>query len=50
MAYQVTVTPAADRVVARLPKEVRSRIAEKLVALSANPRPPGTIKLTGQDA
>lgn len=50
MPYQVTVTPAADKVIARLPQSLRSRIAGRLVALSANPRPPGAIKLTGQDA
>ncbi len=50
MAYQVTITPSADKVIARLPKEMRGRIADKLVSLSSNPRPPGSVKLTGQDA
>jgi len=50
MRYQVTVTPAADRSIAKLPREVRRRITEHLVALAENPRPPGSIKLTGQDA
>lgn len=50
MAYQVIVLPSADKVVARLPKEIRARIAERLVALSDNPRPPGSVKLTDQDA
>jgi mRNA interferase RelE/StbE len=49
MAYQVIVTPIADKMVARLPKPVRARIAERLAALSENPRPHGSIKLTGRD-
>lgn len=50
MTYRVTVTPAADKIIARLPKDLRARITTRLVALSANPRPPGAIKLSGQDA
>jgi mRNA interferase RelE/StbE len=50
MSYQVTILPAVDRVVARLPKEIRSRITQRLVSLASNPRPPGCVKLTGQDA
>ena len=50
MAYQVTVTPAADHVIAKLPRDVRRRIADRLVALADNPQPPGSIKLTGEDA
>lgn len=50
MAYRVVMSPAADRAVAQLPKEVRRRIAERLAALSDNPRPPGSIKLAGQDS
>jgi mRNA interferase RelE/StbE len=49
MAYQVTLTPHADRVIARLPKQVRSRIAQRLALLSDNPRPPGSIKLSGRE-
>ena len=50
MRYRVTLTPATDRVVAKLPKSLRSRIAERLAALADNPRPPGCIKLAGKDA
>ncbi len=50
MPYRVTVTPAADKVIARLPKDLRARVTARLVALSANPRPTGSIKLSGQDA
>jgi mRNA interferase RelE/StbE len=48
--YEVNVSPIADKAIAGLPKQVRARIAVKLVALSTNPRPPGSIKLTGHDA
>jgi len=50
MAYQVTVSPAADRIIARLPKEIRLRNADRLEALAQNPRPPGGVKLKGQNA
>lgn len=50
MAYQVIITPAADKVVARLPKGIRARIANHLAALAENPRPHGYVKLTDRDA
>jgi mRNA interferase RelE/StbE len=50
MAYRVIVAPAADRVVAKLPEQTRRRIADRLVALANDPRPPGSIKLTGEDS
>jgi mRNA interferase RelE/StbE len=48
--YLVTLTPATEKVVAKFPKEIRARIADRLVALASNPRPVGSIKLTGEDA
>jgi mRNA interferase RelE/StbE len=50
MAYQVTITPAADRKIAKLPVDVRRRIADRLAGLSGDPRPPGSVKLTGENA
>lgn len=50
MDYLVTLLPAVDKVIARLPKDVRLRIADRLVTLASNPRPLGSLKLTGQDA
>ena len=50
MAYKVTITPAADRKIAKLPMDVRRRIANRLAALSNDPRPQGSIKLTGENA
>jgi mRNA interferase RelE/StbE len=49
MTYRVIVTPAADRAVAKLPGQIRERIAERLRALADNPRPVGSIKLAGED-
>jgi mRNA interferase RelE/StbE len=49
MTYRVIVTPAADRAVAKLPRQIRERIAERLRALADNPRPVGSIKLAGED-
>jgi mRNA interferase RelE/StbE len=50
MAYQVLISPAASKAVAKLPKETRTRIADRLATLSDNPGGPGSVKLTGQDA
>jgi mRNA interferase RelE/StbE len=50
VAYQVTLAPAAERAVSKLPKLLRERIAQRLVALENNPRPQGCIKLAGEDA
>jgi mRNA interferase RelE/StbE len=33
-----------------LPVSIRARIAERLRLLAVNPRPPGSIKLSAQDA
>ncbi len=49
MAYRVFISPSADRVIARLPRETRCRIADRIAALADNPRPPGSVKLTGED-
>jgi mRNA interferase RelE/StbE len=50
VAYFVTLTPATEKAVGKFPKEVRTRIADRLVELATNPRPPGCVKLTGEDA
>jgi mRNA interferase RelE/StbE len=50
MAYQVSVIHSADKIIAGLPEQIRRRIANRLNLLAENPRPPGAIKLTGEDA
>ena len=47
MAYEVRLKPSAERVLRRLPAQVRSRIGGRLDALAVNPRPSGCEKLAG---
>ena len=47
MSYQVTFKASADKAFDKLPRPVQSRLLEKAVALAANPRPPGAVKLSG---
>ena len=44
-AYSVVVTPAADRQLAKLPRQAREMVAAAIVTLSSNPRPPRAVKL-----
>jgi mRNA interferase RelE/StbE len=46
-AYRVVLTPAADRQLAKLPREAREMVAAAIVTLASNPRPPGAVKLAG---
>ena len=46
--YEVIITPHAERDVRRLDRPVKNRILSAAVALSANPRPPGSIKIKGE--
>ena len=48
--YEIRFKPSAARSFAKLPAEVQRRIAPRIDALSAAPRPPGAEKLAGQDA
>jgi mRNA interferase RelE/StbE len=50
MSYQLDYYPAATRAIEKLPRHVQRRILDRLEGLKENPRPPGSIKLTGQDA
>ena len=50
MAYRVDYLPAARKAIENLPRALQQRILERLGTLSVNPRPPGCVKLTGQDA
>jgi mRNA interferase RelE/StbE len=50
LAYIVKLTPATEKAVGKFPKEIRARIANRLVELATDPRPPGSIKLSGEDA
>jgi mRNA interferase RelE/StbE len=48
-AYHVVLTPAADRQLAKLPRQAREMVAAALVTLGTNPRPVGCVKLAGND-
>ena len=47
--YGVLLTPAAERQLAKLPRQAREMVAAALVALGTNPRPAGCVKLAGRD-
>ena len=47
--YCVVLTPAADRQLAKLPRQAREMVAAALVTLGTNQRPAGCVKLAGSD-
>ncbi len=49
MNYTVTIHTPAKKSLCRLPENVQTRIARAMLALEANPRPPGAVKLSGRD-
>jgi len=48
-AYRIELKPSAARELAALEQKDRVRVAKKISALAANPRPPRAEKLTGAD-
>lgn len=46
--YQITIKPSAVKELDGLPATVASRVAAKIKALAATPRPPGVKKLEGE--
>lgn len=46
-SYKVFVKPSVESDLRRIPHPHRKRIDERILSLSANPRPPGCEKLTG---
>jgi mRNA interferase RelE/StbE len=48
-SYRVDVTRPARRALTRLVPSIRERILRALIGLEANPRPPGAIKMQGED-
>jgi mRNA interferase RelE/StbE len=50
MSYRLDYYPAATRAIEKLPRQLQRRILDRLESLKENPRPPRSIKLTGQDA
>ena len=47
MAYQVLVERAAEKDLRKISSEVRPRLVLALQSLAKNPRPAGSLKLTG---
>ena len=50
MTYAVTILRSAQKQLAKLDAQTRSRIASAIHALADDPRPPGCKKLTGRPA
>jgi mRNA interferase RelE/StbE len=48
-AYRIAFTPAAQRHLAALDPPTRRRVAHRIEALGADPRPPGAEMLKGGD-
>lgn len=48
--YTVRVKASAERELRKVPKEENQRIINRLQRLASDPRPPGCLKLTGEDA
>jgi len=49
MSYRIEFLPSAARAFKKLDASVQSRIAPKIDALAADPRPHGAEKLSGQE-
>lgn len=49
MAYRIELTSKALRELAALPRDAQQRIDARILALSEEPRPPGSKKLEGEE-
>lgn len=49
MAYSVTFAKAAKRQFDKLPRPAQQRLGETIEQLTSDPRPPGVVKLSGED-
>lgn len=49
VAYQVALSPAAERQLAKLPREDQTRLVSAMESLEEEPRPAGSRKLKGQE-
>lgn len=49
MTYQVEITPAAKRQIKKLVKQTQELIIQRLEQLAENPRPPGVLKMEGEE-
>jgi mRNA interferase RelE/StbE len=49
MAYSIAFAKAAKRQFDKLPRPAQRRLGDVIAALAVDPRPPGVVKLTGED-
>ncbi len=47
--YKILIKPSAVNEIEAVPKKDRLRIIKRIQSLAADPRPPGSEKLTGDD-
>jgi mRNA interferase RelE/StbE len=47
--FRVIIKPSAEKQLDRLPANVRRRVLDALESLCDQPRPPGCVKLKGED-
>jgi mRNA interferase RelE/StbE len=47
--YKILIKPSAVKEIEAVPKKDRLRIIKRIRALAADPRPPGSEKLSGDD-
>ena len=50
MAYKVEITPAAQRTIKKLPKNIQRLIIAKIELLANEPRPGGVVKLSATES
>jgi mRNA interferase RelE/StbE len=48
--YRIDIRPAARRALRRIAVSERERIGRAIDSLAADPRPPGVVKLAGEEA
>jgi len=49
MPYRITFKASADKSLDKVPKPLQSRVIRKIQSLAAEPRPSGSVKLSGSD-
>jgi mRNA interferase RelE/StbE len=49
VSYQISVSTAAERQLLKLPGNIQQRIEPAIDQLANDPRPPGCVKLAGED-
>lgn len=47
MKFEIEISESAEKSLEKIPKKDRSKLVEKIDALSENPTPPGSLKLRG---